>query len=141
MIKRVYQRWVAMVGPAVTDREVAEELRFHLEMQTQELVRQGMLPFTARAEAMRRFGDLVAVHRQCVQTRRRNRVVFRALRSLLGVLLLSGTATRVLGADIYVQHVGELLIAIGALGLVLLAIRIARPAELPNAGSTFSSTV
>lgn len=37
--------------------EVAEELDFHVEMLTRELVAKGLAPEAARAEAVRRFGD------------------------------------------------------------------------------------
>lgn len=40
------------------DREVSEELSFHLEMRTRELIARGMDPVLARAEAARRLGDL-----------------------------------------------------------------------------------
>src|SRR6185503_17136891 len=40
------------------DADADEELRFHIESRVQEYVAQGMTPEDARAEAMRRFGDL-----------------------------------------------------------------------------------
>ena len=40
------------------DEEVDEELAFHLEMRTRELIARGMDPAAARHEAARRFGDL-----------------------------------------------------------------------------------
>jgi putative ABC transport system permease protein len=40
------------------DDEVDEELAFHIEMRTRDLVAQGMDPAVARREAERRFGDL-----------------------------------------------------------------------------------
>jgi hypothetical protein len=41
-------------------REVDEELRFHLDMRAAQLVDEGFTPDEARAEALRRFGDLEA---------------------------------------------------------------------------------
>jgi predicted permease len=46
--------------PRVED-EVDDELAFHLEMRTRELIAQGMAPALARREAERRFGDLAAM--------------------------------------------------------------------------------
>ncbi|MEX2179677.1 MAG: ABC transporter permease [Gemmatimonadaceae bacterium] len=46
---------------ASTRDEVDADIAFHLDMLTEELVRQGMPEGQARAEAMRRFGDLSAV--------------------------------------------------------------------------------
>ena len=43
------------------DREVADELAFHLDMRARELVAKGMEPDAARAEAARRLGDAGAI--------------------------------------------------------------------------------
>lgn len=40
------------------DREITEELAFHVEMRTRELIAGGMDPVLARAEAIRKLGDL-----------------------------------------------------------------------------------
>ena len=45
--------------------EVADELAFHVEMTTRELMAQGMTPHEARAEAERRFGDAASVNEAC----------------------------------------------------------------------------
>ncbi|MEP7346617.1 MAG: ABC transporter permease, partial [Gemmatimonadaceae bacterium] len=44
---------------------VNDELAFHLEMRTQECIDRGMTPKAARAEAMRRMGDLTQVSGLC----------------------------------------------------------------------------
>jgi predicted permease len=40
------------------EREVSDELEFHIEMEMRELVARGLEPERARAEALRRFGDV-----------------------------------------------------------------------------------
>lgn len=45
--------------------EVDEELAFHLEMTTRELIAQGLTPQQARSEAERRFGDMKTVNDDC----------------------------------------------------------------------------
>ena len=45
--------------------DVDEELRHHLELCTEELIAKGMTPGAARAEALRRFGDLERVRSAC----------------------------------------------------------------------------
>jgi predicted permease len=45
--------------------DVDEELRFHLDLVTQELVDEGWPPETARVEAVRRFGDLEGTRKEC----------------------------------------------------------------------------
>src|SRR5688572_22846237 len=44
------------------DRELTEEIRFHLEMRQEELVSNGLSPDEARTAARRRFGNAAIVH-------------------------------------------------------------------------------
>jgi predicted permease len=46
--------------------DVDEELQFHLEMRTRELVAKGHSPSEARAEALRQFGDVGFTRRYCI---------------------------------------------------------------------------
>jgi putative ABC transport system permease protein len=48
------------------DQEVDEELAFHIEMRTRELVGRGLDPKAAREIAIRRLGDVATVKRACV---------------------------------------------------------------------------
>ncbi len=50
-------------GRSTVRDDAAEELRLHLELRAEELVAEGMAPEAARAEALRRFGDLSAIQR------------------------------------------------------------------------------
>jgi predicted permease len=45
--------------------DVDDELRFHIESRIEEYIASGMTPDEARAEAMRRFGDVARVQRSC----------------------------------------------------------------------------
>src|SRR4051794_2967406 len=45
---------------------VEDELAFHLDMRTQRLIACGMAPEAARREALRQFGDVDSVRRDCV---------------------------------------------------------------------------
>jgi predicted permease len=66
--------------------DVDDELSFHLEMRTRELIDRGMSPAEARAEALRRFGDPERVRQECerlgreTERTRRRRERFGALR-------------------------------------------------------------
>ena len=51
--------------PGQVDQDVDLELQFHLDMRTQELIDEGLAPAVARAEALRRFGDLSHVRQTC----------------------------------------------------------------------------
>jgi len=57
------------------EQEIDEELRFHLELRAEELVREGMSLEEARREARRRFGDVEYTRRYCrdQSTRREKR--------------------------------------------------------------------
>ena len=45
-------------------REVRDELRFHLDMRTQEFIEQGMTPEDARRAATASFGDVTSIEDQ-----------------------------------------------------------------------------
>ncbi|HEX6808551.1 MAG TPA: ABC transporter permease [Gemmatimonadaceae bacterium] len=69
-------------GPHRVTRDIDEEIEFHLAMRIAKLVAAGLDPATARAEAVRQFGDTSAVRAECLTidrerertTRRANRV-------------------------------------------------------------------
>src|SRR5690348_4235393 len=48
------------------DRDVDDELAFHLDMRVRGLVDAGWTPEAARAEALRQFGDVTRVRDSCV---------------------------------------------------------------------------
>ena len=54
-VRRAFR--LASHRPAI-DAEVEDEVAFHLEMRTAELVARGRTPDEARAEALRRFGNI-----------------------------------------------------------------------------------
>jgi len=51
-------------------RDVSDEIRFHLDMRTQELIEQGMPADEALREAQRQFGDVAAIEAECRDERR-----------------------------------------------------------------------
>jgi len=67
------------------DAEVNEEFRFHLEAEIEELVAAGMTPLVARAEALRRFGDVSYFQARCRRSDQRRSARERA-RELVDVL-------------------------------------------------------
>lgn len=66
-------------------REVDDELAFHLEMRTRQLMAGGMSATDARAEALRAFGDLERVRVACI-THDQERMTTMSRASLLGEL-------------------------------------------------------
>lgn len=66
-------------SPRRIDREVEDEVRFHLEMRARELEHAGLSPGAARDEAERRFGDVAGARQELAAIdRRRLRGVRRA---------------------------------------------------------------
>src|SRR5262245_16041576 len=56
----MWRRYARILGPDPS-ADVKDELRFHLETKTDDLIAQGWKPEAARREAERQFGDLNAV--------------------------------------------------------------------------------
>src|SRR5215510_2624501 len=66
---------------ARVEREVDDELAFHLEMRMQRLIASGMTPDAARREALRQFGDIASVRQDCVtMDEQRERATRRTIR-------------------------------------------------------------
>ena len=60
-----------MAVARAVDQEVDEELAFHVEMRTRELVERGMDPAAARRLALERLGDVARLKRTCVDLGRK----------------------------------------------------------------------
>ncbi len=67
-MKRSLRSWLWRVP---LDQEVDEEIAFHLDMRTRELVERGMDPIRARHVAAGRLGDLASLKQSCVDLGRR----------------------------------------------------------------------
>jgi predicted permease len=59
----------ALFAPRRVERELDEELAFHLDRETQKLIGQGLSPAEARARALRRFGPVPLAADQCRDAR------------------------------------------------------------------------
>lgn len=81
----MWRRYLRFLG-ADPKSDLDDELRLHLELRAEKLARQGMAPSDARAEALRRFGNLEAVRNECeridsrIERRRRLRTWMDGLR-------------------------------------------------------------
>jgi predicted permease len=53
-------------GPARVERDVDEEIEFHIEMRTRRLIEAGLDPASARTQALSRFGNVSAVRDECL---------------------------------------------------------------------------
>ncbi len=110
------------------EREVEEELGFHLELLRREHVRQGMSPDEANAAARTRFGDMEQIKKQCVAISRRSRPLTRALKFFFILMFLAGVLVRVFAVELHFTRVGDMLIMVSVLGQLLLYARSLSPA-------------
>src|SRR6476469_9585456 len=78
-MRRSLRSWLWRVP---LDQEVDEEIAFHIEMRTRELVERGVNPKTARDLVLSRVGDVRRLKRTCVDLGRRREREMRIARWL-----------------------------------------------------------
>lgn len=109
--------------------EVEDELRFHIEMLERKYAQDGMSAAAAKAAALRRFGSLERAMKQCVNIRSRNSLLRRVLKMSLILIGLIGLSLRMLGSDLNINHIGDILIMIAISGRLLLYVRGLSPSN------------
>jgi hypothetical protein len=109
--------------------EVEDELRFHIEMLERKYAQGGMSAAAAKAAALRRFGSLERAMKQCVNIRGRNSLLRRVLKTSLILIGLIGLSLRMLGSDLNIHHIGDILIMIAISGRLLLYVRGLSPSN------------
>ncbi len=120
------------------EREIEEQLHFHLELLTQANLQQDMSFAEARKSALKRFGNVEQIKDQCVQISKRSHPLMRALKALLLLVFLSGVLVRMFGAELTVTRVGDLLIVVSVLGRLLLYVRDLDPSSFVSRDETSS---
>jgi len=113
--------------------EVEDELQFHLEMLERKYIQHGMSVVEAKAAALRRFGDLERVKKQCVVISSRNSLLRRILKISSILLALMGLSIQIFGSDYKVLRIGHLLIMIAIATRLLLYVRGLSPTTLLSA--------
>ena len=110
-----------------THLEVEEELKFHLDLLTDELYQQNMSWEQAQATALGRFGDFNQIRNECVRIARRHHPLVSALKWFFGFVFVTGVLVRIFGSEFHVVRVGNILIAVGVLSRLLLYLRVMTP--------------
>jgi hypothetical protein len=100
--------------------EVEDELLFHVEMLERKYAQQGMSPAAAKAAALRRFGNLERVMKQCVDISRRNSLLRRVLKTSSILMALAGLAIHIGSSNFKVARIGDMLMMIAVSGRLLL---------------------
>ena len=120
------------------EREIDEELRFHLELLTEALRQQDLSLDEARNAALKRFGNVDQIRDQCVEICRKNHPAIRALKFFLILVFLFGVLVRVFSPEFHVTHMGDILIAVGVLGRLLVYVRGLNPSSFLSQPETSS---
>ena len=106
-----------------TASEIGEELQFHIEMLERKYAQQGMPDAHAKAAALKRFGNLQRVRKQCVDISRRNSLPRRILKISSILIALAGLTIHTFSSDYKVARIGSVLIMIAVSGRLLLYVR------------------
>jgi hypothetical protein len=122
-----------------TALDVQEAFQFHIEMLERKYAQSGMSVAQAKSAALKRFGDVDRIKRQCVDISRRNSLLLRILKSSAILIALVGLAIQIFASDYKVDRIGHILIMIAVLGRVLLYVRGLSPSTfLPATKETLS---
>ncbi len=114
------------------EREIEEEIRFHLEMLAQAYSQQKMSTDEAHDAARRRFGDVERVKNECLAIASRRSPFLVALKVFLIVMFASGLALRFFKMDSNVHHLGDVLMAVPTLSGLLLYVRSLDSSRFPS---------
>ncbi|MEP6912678.1 MAG: permease prefix domain 1-containing protein [bacterium] len=127
-ITRLYHRF----DREVIERQIEEELQFHLELLTEQHLHQEMSLAEAKDAALKRFGNVEQIKDQCVEISRNNRPVIRALKAFLILVFLVGVLVRVFSTELAVTRAGDVLMAIALLGRLFFYVRGLNPSHFTS---------
>lgn len=116
----------------VIERQIEEELRFHLELLTEQHLKQEMSLAEAKDATLKRFGNVEQIKDQCVEISRTNRPLIRALKSFLILVFLGGVLVRVFSSELAVTRAGDVLMAIALLGRLFFYVRGLNPSRFTS---------
>ena len=122
--------WLSrLINPTSVEREVDEELRFHLDQLTEKCIARGISRAEAEAFAASRFGNVDQIKDQCLEISMRNSPQVRAMKFLLVLIFLIGIFVRIMGTEYHVTRMGTVLMMLGLLGRLLLYVRGLNPSR------------
>jgi len=128
-MKALVTRWLHRFDRDVIERQIEEELRFHLEKLTEHHLQRDMSWSEAREATAKRFGNVAEIKDQCVQIRRSNSALTRALKSFLILMFLAGILVRVTSTELGVHHLGDILILVAVSGRLFFYVRSLKPSQ------------
>ncbi len=127
-IRSILRRLGAPVRSRAGEREVEDELRFHIEMRTHDNIAAGMSPEEAVADAIRRFGDLDHIRAVCEEIREeRLASAMKVFKGMTWVVIGCALMLKMYGRVDQLRVVGDFLFFIAILWRALIHLRQMRP--------------
>lgn len=123
----VIGRLLKRIDSHAVEREVEEELRFHLDMLARDHCQLNVSTTEARAFALKRFGNVELIRDQCVEISKRKSPFARVMKSFLILIFLAGIFVRIFGTELHVVRVGAMLITVAVMGRLFLYVRGLKP--------------
>lgn len=120
------------------EREIEEELHFHLDLLTQQHLQRDLSLGEAKDAALKRFGNVERIKGECVEISSSGHPLIRALKAFLVPVFLMGVLARVLSTEQPFMHVGDTLMTIAVLGRLLLYVRGLNPSSFRSKPETSS---
>lgn len=114
-------------------RQVEEELQFHIEMRAQDYQKEGIDYEASLERAKLRFGDFAMVKRQCVEISAKNSVGIWILKVLFTISFLLGVLIKSITPELNTTRIGSVLMMIGIFGGLLLIGKTIRMRDFKSA--------
>jgi hypothetical protein len=105
-------------------REVEEELQFHIDMSAREYQSRGFSAEQASDLAKRRLGNMSAIKRQCLQISVRKRLHVKIISILCSITCALGIIIKMSSTDAEVGQMGTVLIILAASGGLLTFVKM-----------------
>lgn len=128
VIKTILRRLGLPDRSEAVDREIEDELRFHIELRTRDNIEAGMSPEEATADAMRRFGDFDRIRAICEEIRKERLAgVMKVIKGIIWLMIGCGLTLKMTAGVQSLRDVGDFLIVIALLWRALIHLRQTRP--------------
>ncbi len=130
LMKTIFPWLSTSRGDAQIERDIEDELNFHIEMRAGENIARGMSPAESRGDALQRFGNVTRIKRECREIDAADSFHVRIQRIAIRILALCGVVTRIISAVYAIDRLkpaGDLLLAIAFLWRLLVYMRAIQP--------------
>lgn len=110
---------IRRLGKGSIESDVEEELQFHLDMQSHDYEKLGASPARSRVMAEKQFGNVGKIKDECVRISKRTTVLTWVLNAAFLMFLFVGLFVRIIGPEMHIRRVGDVMMMIGGLGILL----------------------